>query len=57
MDRLKQERSMADSSGSGAIGVVVGALLVVVLLVGGFLVVNNLGGGSKGPSITIGQGK
>jgi len=48
---------MADNSGSGALGVLVGALLVIVLVGGGLLMYNNGGGGGKGPSITIGQGK
>ena len=48
---------MADNSGSSALGVLVGAILVVVLAVGGFMVFNNVNGGSKGPSITIGSGK
>ena len=47
---------MADNSGTGALGVLVGALLVIVL-VGGGLYMFNQGGGSKGPSITIGSGK
>jgi|EndMetStandDraft_2_1072991.scaffolds.fasta_scaffold2672153_1 hypothetical protein len=48
---------MADNSGSSALGVLVGALLVIMLVVGGFFVFNQSGGGGKGPSITIGQGK
>ena len=49
---------MADNSGSSALGVLVGALLVIVLVGGGlFMYSNSGGGGSKGPSITIGQGK
>lgn len=49
---------MADSSGTGALGVVVGVLLVVVL-VGGGLFIYNQGGGSaqKAPSITVNPGK
>ena len=54
----RMEVFMADSSGSGAIGVVVGALLVLLLVGGGLFFYNSGGGGgSKGPSITIGQGK
>lgn len=49
---------MADSSGTGALGVIVGALLVIVLVGGGlFMYSQGGGGGAKGPSITIGQGK
>lgn len=49
---------MAESSGSGALGVLVGALLVIILVGGGlFMYSQGGGGGSKGPSITIGQGK
>jgi hypothetical protein len=49
---------MADNSGSSALGVLVGALLVIVLVGGGLFLYNNGGGGGgKGPSITIGQGK
>jgi hypothetical protein len=48
---------MADNSGTGALGVLVGALLVIVLVGGGFYMFNQGGGGSKGPSITIGSGK
>jgi hypothetical protein len=48
---------MADNSGSSALGVLVGAILVIVLVFGGFMFFNQGGGGGKGPSITIGQGK
>ena len=50
---------MADNSGSGALGVLVGALLVIVLVGGALFMYNQNGGGggSKGPSITIGTGK
>jgi hypothetical protein len=48
---------MADNSGTGALGVLVGALLVIVLVGGGLYMMNHGGGGSKGPSITIGSGK
>jgi hypothetical protein len=58
IDSQFMELIMADNSGSGALGVVVGALLVIVLVGGGLFLYNNGGGGgSKGPSITIGQGK
>jgi hypothetical protein len=48
---------MADNSGSSALGVLVGAILVIALVFGGFMLFNQSGGGGKGPSITIGQGK
>ena len=49
---------MADSSGTGALGVIVGALLVIVLVGGGWYMFNQGGGGgSKGPSITVSPGK
>lgn len=50
---------MADNSGSSALGVLVGAILVIALVFGGFMFFNQSGGGGggKGPSITIGQGK
>jgi hypothetical protein len=51
------ETFMADNSGTGALGVLVGALLVIVLVGGGLYMFNQGGGGSKGPSITIGAGK
>jgi hypothetical protein len=58
IDSQSMELAMADNSGSGALGVIVGALLVIVLVGGGLFLYNNGGGGgSKGPSITIGQGK
>ena len=58
IDSQSRELVMADNSGSGALGVLVGALLVIVLVGGGlFMYSNSGGGGSKGPSITIGQGK
>jgi hypothetical protein len=58
IDSQSMELAMADNSGSGALGVIVGALLVIVLVGGGLFIYNNGGGGgSKGPSITIGQGK
>ncbi|MBX9776194.1 MAG: hypothetical protein K2Y71_17580 [Xanthobacteraceae bacterium] len=44
---------MADNSGSSALGVLVGAILVLVLVFGGFMLFNQSGGGSKGPSVTI----
>jgi hypothetical protein len=43
---------MADNSGSGAIGVIVGAILVILLLGGGFFFYNQ-GGAPKGPSVTV----
>ena len=49
---------MADNSGTGALGVLVGALLVIVLVGGGlYFFTHGGGGGAKGPSITIGSGK
>ena len=48
---------MADNSGTGALGVLVGALLVILLLGGGFYLYNQGGGGAKGPSVTVGVGK
>jgi hypothetical protein len=48
---------MADNSGSSALGVLVGAILVAVLAFGGFMIFSNVSGGGKGPSVTIGSGK
>lgn len=45
---------MADNSGSSALGVLVGVLLVIVLVGGGLYMFTHGGGGApKGPSITI----
>ena len=58
IDSQSMELAMADNSGSGALGIIVGALLVIVLVGGGlFKYSYSSGGGSKGPSITIGQGQ
>jgi hypothetical protein len=44
---------MAEASGSGGMGVVIGVLLAVVLIGGGLFLYNSNSGASKGPSITI----
>jgi hypothetical protein len=48
---------MADNSGSAAMGVLVGAILVAVLAFGGFMIFNNLSAGADAPSVTIGSGR
>ena len=44
---------MADSGGSGALGVLVGAILVVFIGAAVLMATGNLGQRSSGPSLTI----